>query len=128
MNRVGLTKFVTLVAHWSPGQAPPPPTGTAVWPCRPGARLSETVVAFARSCSCGIETVIAFAGAKWAFLARFSGAEVMVVSMVAVWGRALVMVVSMSPCCRVSCAKKFALRAHNGSKLAFSGVLGEFSQ
>ena len=50
------------------------------------------------------------------------------------------MVVSMSPCCRALCAKKFALRglvvgvsakkfalcAHNGSKLAFSGVLGEF--
>ena len=48
-------------------------------------RLSETVIAFARSCSCGIETVvafaclylcgietaIAFAGAKWAFLSRF---------------------------------------------------------
>ena len=26
----------------------------------------------------------------------------------------------------VLCAKKFALRAHNGPKLAFSGVLGEF--
>ena len=75
-------------------------------------RLSETVVAFARSCSSGIETVIAFAGAgrasietvvafagvgralsetavtfageKWAILAQFLGAEVMVVSMVAV--------------------------------------------
>ena len=50
------------------------------------------------------------------------------------------MLVSTSPRCRASCAKKcallglmvgasakkFALRAHNGSKLAFSGVLGEF--
>ena len=50
------------------------------------------------------------------------------------------MLVSMSLCCRVSCAKKFALlglmvgvsakkfalRARNGPKLAFSGVLGEF--
>lgn len=50
------------------------------------------------------------------------------------------MLVSTSPRCRASCAKKCALlglmvgasakkcalRAHNGSKLAFSGVLGEF--
>ena len=50
------------------------------------------------------------------------------------------MLVSMSPCCLASCAKKFSLRglmvgvsakkfalcAHNGSKLACSGVLGEF--
>ena len=63
-------------------------------------RLSETVIAFARSCSCGIETVvafaclylcgietaIAFAGAKWAFLSRFSGAEVMPVSRLPCWG------------------------------------------
>ena len=34
MNRVGLTTFVTSAAHWSPGQASPPPTGTAAWPCR----------------------------------------------------------------------------------------------
>ena len=44
------------------------------------------------------------------FLARFSGAEVMVVSMVAVQGRAVVLSVSKSPRCRASCAKKFALR------------------
>ena len=70
----------------------------------------------------------------------FSGAEAMPVSMVAVQGRAVVLLVSMPPCCRVSCAKKFALlglmvgvsakkfalRARNGPKLAFSGVLGEF--
>jgi len=48
--------------------------------------LSETAIAFARSCSCGIETVIAFVGAKWVFLVQFSGAEVMPVSMVAVQG------------------------------------------
>ena len=50
------------------------------------------------------------------------------------------MSVSTSPRCRASCAKKFALLglmvcvsakkfalpAHNGPKLAFSGVLGEF--
>ena len=71
-------------------------------------RLPETVIAFARSCSCGIETPVAFAGAKWVFLVQFSGAEVMVVSMVAVQGRAVVLLVSKSPCCRASCAKKFA--------------------
>ena len=32
------------------------------------------------------------------------------VSMVAVWGRAVVLLVSMPPSCRASCAKKFALR------------------
>ena len=89
------------------------------------ARLSETAIAFARSCSCGIETVIAFVGAKWVFLVQFSGAEVMPVSMVAVQGRAVVLSVSKSPRCRSSCAKKFALRAHNGSKLAFLRLLGE---
>ena len=115
-------------------------------------RLSETVIAFARSCSCGIETVvafaclylcgietaIAFAGEKWAVLVQFSGAEVMVVSMVAVQGRAVVLSVSsrhvVAPLARKSSpsvadvcvsAKKFALRAHNGSKLAFLRLLGE---
>ena len=88
-------------------------------------RLSETAIAFARSCSCGIETVIAFVGAKWVFLVQFSGAEVMPVSMVAVQGGAVVLSVSKSPRCRSSCAKKFALRAHNGSKLAFLRLLGE---
>ena len=88
------------------------------------ARLSETPVAFARSRLCGVETAIAFAragrapietavafaGEKWVFLAWFSVAEVMVVSMVAVWGRALVMVVSQLRRGCVLCAKKFALR------------------
>ena len=97
-----------------------------------------------RVCAAGevgwwFETVIAFVGGKWAFWVRFSVAEVIVVSMVAVQGRALVMAVSMvavqgravvlsvskSPRCRSSCAKKFALRAHNGSKLAFLRLLGE---
>ena len=84
----------------------------------------ETGVAFAGDGRASTETVVAFAGAKWVFWVRFSVAEVMVVSMVAVWGRALVMVVSMvavqgravvllvskSLCCRSSCAKKFARR------------------
>ncbi|MEZ7679455.1 hypothetical protein O3645_08330 [Pauljensenia sp. 27098_8_107] len=72
--------------------------------------MSETAIAFARWYLCGIETAITFAGAKSVFLARFSGAEVMVVSMVAVQGRAVVLSVSKSPRCRASCAKKFALR------------------
>ena len=88
-------------------------------------RLSETAIAFARSCSCGIETVIAFVGAKWVFLVQFSGAEVMVVSMVAVQGRAVVLVVSKSPRCRASCAKKFPLHARNTPKSAFLRLLGE---
>ena len=89
-------------------------------------RWSETIVAFACLCLCGIETAVAFAGAKWAFLAQFSGAEVMPVSAVPYWGRAVVMVVSMSPRCCASCAKKFALRTKYGPKLACCGVLGEF--
>ena len=52
---------------------------------RPGpvgqmARLFETPVAFAGVGRASIETVIAFAGEKWAFLVQFSGAEVMWVS------------------------------------------------
>ena len=88
------------------------------------ARLSETPVAFAGAGRASTETAIAFAGAKWAFSVQFSGAEVMPVSMVAVWGRALVMVVSCwpepvavevslvasSPHGCVLSAKKFALR------------------
>ena len=153
LNRVGLTSFVTSAAHWSPGRVLPPPMGTAVWPCRPGVRLSETPVAFARSSVRGVETVVAFAGVgrasaetvvafageKWAFWVRFSVAEVMVVSMVAVWGRAVVLLVSMPSSCRAPCAKKFALRglmvgvsakkfalhARNTPKSAFLRLLGE---
>ena len=70
-----------------------------------------------------VETAIAFAGEEWAILMRFLGAEVMAVSMVAVEGRAVVMVVSRWPISVVVavllvsksargcvlCAKKFAL-------------------
>ena len=59
-----------------------------------GRASTETAIAFARVYLRRIETAIAFAGAKWAFWVRFSVAEVMVVSMIAVQGRALVMVVS----------------------------------
>ena len=72
------------------------PAGAAAGTREPSVRLSETVIAFARSCSCGIETVIAFVGVKWVFLVQFSGVEVMPVS--------------KSPRCRSSCAKKFARR------------------
>ena len=86
----------------------------------------ETVIAFAGAGRASIETVIAFAGEKWVFLAHFSGAEVMPVSRLPCWGRAVVLLVSTSPRCRASCAKKFALRAQNTAKSAFSGMLGEF--
>ena len=70
------------------------------------------------------ETGIAFAGEKWVYFVCFLVAEVLSVSMAAVEGRAVVMVVSRwpasvaavvslvstSPCRRVLCAKKFAPR------------------
>ena len=89
-------------------------------------RLSETVVAFAGGGRASIETVVAFAGEKWAFLVQFSGAEVMPVSAIPYWGRAVVLVVSTAPRYRASRAKKFALHAYIGPNLAISGVLGEF--
>ena len=102
-------------------------------------RLSETVIAFAGAGRASTETVIAFAGEKWVLLVQFLGAEVMVVSMVAVQGRAVVLSVSTSPSCRASCAKKFALlglvvgvsakkfalHAQNTPKLALLRLLGE---
>ena len=111
--------------------APPGPIGQVA--------RSETAIAFADAGRASTETAIAFAGEKWAVLVQFSGAEVMVVSMVAVQGRAVVLSVSKSPCCRASCAKKFALRglmvdvsakkfalhARNTPKSAFLRLLGE---
>ena len=89
-------------------------------------RWSETPVAFARLYPCGSETTIAFAGEKWVFLAHFPRTEVTPVSAVPCWGCAVVLLVSMSPRCRVVSAKKVALRTKNSSKSAFSGVQGEF--
>ena len=87
---------------------------------------------------CGSETVIAFAGAKWVFLAGFSVALVMVVSR---WSASVVAEVSLVSTSSRHClcakkfallglivgasAKKFALRAKNGQKLAVYGVPGE---
>ena len=113
--------------------------GPAVRPCRPGGRLSETGVAFAHVWLCGVETGIAFACEKWVFLVRFLGAVVMPVSAVRCWGCAVVLLVSMSPWCRVWCAKKFAQRrcviakvrkkfaqrAQIGPNSAFLHLLGE---
>ena len=115
------------------------PMGTAAWPCRPGVRLSETPVAFAGAGRASTETGIAFAGENWVFLARFSLALVLPVSMGVVHGRALVLVVSPSPPQCVLSAKKFALRglvvgvsakkfalhAQNTPKSAFLRLLGE---
>ena len=97
---------------WKPGQALPPPTGTAARPSGPSGAL-HTSGAWcadvwlgalsrrpARPCrrprvppsgpvdqvSRLSETVIAFAGAKWAYLLHFSGAVVMSVSAVPCWG------------------------------------------
>ena len=99
----------------------------------------ETAIAFAGAGRASNETGTAFVGENWMFLARFSLALVLSVSMGVVQGRALVMVVSRwpvsvvvevslvspSPPQCVLCAKKFALRGHNGPKLVFSGVMGE---
>lgn len=49
-------------------------------------RWSETIVAFACLCLCGIETAVAFAGGKWVFLVQLLGAEVMLVSVAPCWG------------------------------------------
>ena len=114
----------------------------------------ETAIAFAGTGRASNETDIAFAGEKWVFLACFSLVLVLSVSMGVVQGRAVVMAVSCWPVLvgavvsSVSTpprrrllwaikfalrglvvgvsAKKFALRAQNGPKLAFCGVLGEF--
>ena len=88
--------------------------------------LSETIIAFARVGRASTGTGVAFAGEKWVFVACFSVAEVMTVSAVPCWGRAVVMVVSTSPRGCVLCAKKFAQRAENTPISAFLGLLGEF--
>ena len=101
---------------------PAPPPG----PVDQVGRLSETVITFACWYPCGSETAIAFAGEKWVFLVQFSGAKVMSVSRGPCWGRAVVLLVSTSPRCRASCAKKFAQRAQNAPKTAFSYEQGEY--
>ena len=68
------------------------------------ARWSETVIGFACWYLCGIETAIAFAGEKWAFLVQFLGAVVSSVAVVPCWRRAVVLLVSTSPCFCVLCA------------------------
>ena len=92
-------------------------------PARIGNLSRETAVAFARSYVPGVETAIAFAGGKWAFLVRILFALVLSVSTVAVQGRAVAMgvscwpasvaaeasLVSKLPCRSILCAKKFAL-------------------
>ena len=55
------------------------PAGQVVW-------LSETAVAFAGTGRASTETGIAFAGENWVFLARFSVALVLSVSMGVVQG------------------------------------------
>ena len=102
--------------------------------------LSGTGDAFARGYLRRVETVIAFAGEKWVFLACFSVAEVSpvsrwpasavaVVMAVSRWpasAAAEVLLVSISPRRRVLCAQMFAQRADNIPKSVFFGLLGEF--
>ena len=92
------------------------PAGGVAGSREPGVWLSETGVAFACSCPCGVETLVAFArvgrastetgvafaGEKWVFFVRFSAAEVLSVSVVAVEGRAVVMAVSRWPAVAVA--------------------------
>ena len=115
--------------------------------------MSETAIAFAGAGRASTETAIAFAGENWVFLARFSLALVLPVSMRVVHGRALVMVVSRWPVSVVAevslvspsppqcvlyakkfalrglvvgvSAKKFALHAQNTPKSAFLRLQGE---
>ena len=105
-------------------------SGTGVPFARSCPRGVETLVAFARVGRASTETAIAFAGEKWVFFVRFSAAEVLSVSTVAVHGRAVVMVVSRWPAVAVAevavvalsprrcalCAKEFAQRTKNGPK------------
>ncbi|MDU2793949.1 MAG: hypothetical protein E7C13_04860 [Actinomyces sp.] len=62
-----------------------------------GRASTETAIAFAGAGRASTETAIAFAGENWVFLARFSLALVLSVSMGVVQGRALVIVVSRWP-------------------------------
>ena len=128
-----LLRFDDVCNGYCPRVPRPGPVGQAD-------RLSETAIAFAGAGRVATETGIAFAGEKWVYLVRFSGVLVTVVSTVAVQGRAVVMavsywpisavavvlVISMSPWCRASRAKKFALHAQNTPKSAFLRSLGEF--
>ena len=128
-----LLRFDDVCNGYCPRVPRPGPVGQAD-------RLSETAIAFAGAGRVATETGIAFAGEKWVYLVRFSGVLVTVVSTVAVQGRAVVMavsywpvsavavvsVVSMSPWCRASRAKQFALRAQNTPKSAYLRSLGEF--
>ena len=62
------------------------PAGVVARARKPGVRLSETGDAFACGYLRRVETLVAFAGEKWVFLACFSVAEVSPVSTVAVDG------------------------------------------
>ena len=95
------------------------------YPAGIGNLSRETGVAFARLYVRGVETAIAFAVEKWAFLVQLSGAEVPSVSRWPISAAAEVSLVSQSARGCVLCAKKFALRAQKGPRSAFYGVLGE---
>ena len=141
-----LLRFDDVCNGYCPRVPQPGPVGQAD-------RLSETAIAFACAGRAVTETAVAFAGENWAFLERFSVALVLLVSTVAIQGRAVVMGVSCWPASVVAevslvassprhsclCAKKFALlglmvgvsakklaqRAQNGPNSAFLHLLGE---
>ena len=123
-------------------------------PVSEAARLSETTVAFARVCLCGVETVIAFAGLTWVFFVCFFGCRGVVgfkgccrgarsgdggftVACISGCSGVIGFNVAMSPRpvreivhpARLdvgASAKKFAQRAENTPILVFLGLLGEF--
>ena len=104
------------------------------------ARWFETAIAFACLCLCGFETVVAFAGEKWAFFGAFFGRRgvvgfsgpVLGVSSGVVGFNVAMFLRAAREICRLArpdvgaSTKKFALRAHNGQKLAFDGALGKY--
>ena len=146
----GRASTETAVAFAGAGRAS---TETAIAFAGAGRASTETAIAFAGAGRASTETVIAFAGGKWVFLACFSAALVLSVSMVAVQGRALVMPVSrwsasaarsgavgfnvatlsrlvrekVRPARPDVCvsAKKFAQRTKNGPQSASCGAPGE---
>lgn len=93
------------VCRWEAARPRVPQTG----PAGQTAWLSDTAIAFVRACLSGIGTVIAFADEKRAYLVQLSGAQVSLVSMVAVQWRALVLSFSKSPRRFAPCAKFSAL-------------------
>ena len=122
-----------------PGQAPPPPTGTAARPSGPSGALHSRLLSLTGAAGDSRETVITFAGARYVFgetdgtiarqkhpfLALSWRAKASRVSRKRAEGPALVLTVSSRRAASSFGAKKFAHRTKNGPKMALYGVLGE---